>query len=158
MNLNWARIKLREKENQLSSWYDRGQLYSVIIFRKRRNILERYDTRKHVEVWFNLSCGGTTNVIFLCFYVSLELASVLFLLARSWRKTDGHIIKIRMFFKLYMFFFAYRQGLKQLMLRLSIDRYWLRWGPDKSAGVPLTVRAHSHEKGSTMMVPQRIVD
>ena len=43
MNLNWARIKLREKENQLSSWYDRGPLNSVIIFRKRHNISERYD-------------------------------------------------------------------------------------------------------------------
>jgi hypothetical protein len=47
----------------------------------------------------------------LCFYVSLDLASVLFLLARSGRKTDGHIINICMFIKFFMFFFAYRQGL-----------------------------------------------
>jgi hypothetical protein len=29
------------------------------------------------------------------------------LLARSGRKTDGHIINIRMFIKFFMFFFAY---------------------------------------------------
>jgi hypothetical protein len=46
-------------------------------------------------------------VMFLCFYVSLDLASVFFLLARSGRKTDGHIINIRMFIKFFMFFFAY---------------------------------------------------
>ena len=108
MNLNWARIKLREKENQLSSWYDRGPSNSVIVFRKRHNISERYDfgTRKNIEVGFNLSCGWTTNVMFLCFYVSLDLASVFFLLARSGRKTDGHIINIRMFIKFLMFFFC----------------------------------------------------
>ncbi len=52
MNLNWARIKLREKENQLSSRYDRGPLNSVIILQKRHYILERYyfGTRKHIEV------------------------------------------------------------------------------------------------------------
>jgi len=47
--------------------------------------------------------------MFLCFYVFLcflELASVFFLLARFGRKTDGHIINIRMFFKFLMFFFA----------------------------------------------------
>ena len=52
-----------------------------------------------------MSCGGTTNnVMFLCFYVSLDLASVFFLLARSGRKTDGHIIKKRMFIKFLCFF------------------------------------------------------
>ena len=86
MNLNWSRIKLREKENQLSSRYDRGPLNSVIISRKHHNISERYDfgTRKHIEVGFNLSCGGTTNVMFLCFYVSLDLASVFF----CWQDPD----------------------------------------------------------------------
>ena len=51
MNLNWARIKLREKENQLSSWYDRGPLNSVIILWKHHNILERFyfGTRKHIS-------------------------------------------------------------------------------------------------------------
>jgi hypothetical protein len=44
--------------------------------------------------------------MFLCFYVSLDLASVFFLLARSGRKTDGHIINIRMFIKFLMFFFC----------------------------------------------------
>jgi hypothetical protein len=56
--------------------------------------------RKHIKVGFK-------NVMFLCFYVSLDLASVFFLLARSGRKTDGHIINIRMFIKFFMFFFAY---------------------------------------------------
>ncbi len=42
--------------------------------------------------------------MFLCFYVSLDLASVFFLLARSGRKTDGHIINIRMFIKFLCFF------------------------------------------------------
>ena len=37
---------------------------------------------------------------------SLALASVLFLLARSGRKTDGHIINIHMFIKFFMFCFA----------------------------------------------------
>ena len=43
---------VREKENQLSSRYDRGPLNSVIILRKRHNISERYyfGTRKHIEV------------------------------------------------------------------------------------------------------------
>jgi hypothetical protein len=49
--------------------------------------------------------------MFLCFYVSLDLASVFFWLARSGRKTDGHIINIRMFIKLF-FFFLHRQGLR----------------------------------------------
>jgi hypothetical protein len=68
--------------------------------------LERFNfgTRKHIEVGFK-------NVMFLCFYVLLDLASINFLLARSGRKTDGHIINIRMFIKFFMFFFAYRQGL-----------------------------------------------
>ena len=109
MNLNWARIKLRVKENQLSSRYDRGPLNSVIIFRKHHNILERYyfGTRKNIEVGFNLShCGGTKNVMFyvfmfLCF---LELASVFFLLARFGRKTDGHVLFRSMFFKFSVYF------------------------------------------------------
>ncbi len=54
MDLNWARIKLRENENQLSSQYDKRPLNSVIILRKRRHISERYyfgrSTRKHIEV------------------------------------------------------------------------------------------------------------
>ncbi len=50
-------MKLREKENQLSSWYDRGTLNSAIIFWNCHNVLERYDfgTRRHIEVRFNLS-------------------------------------------------------------------------------------------------------
>jgi hypothetical protein len=44
--------------------------------------------------------------MFLFFYVSLDLASVFFLLARSGRKNDGHIINIRMFIKFFMFFFC----------------------------------------------------
>ena len=58
--------------------------------------------REHIEVGFK-------NVMFLCFYVSLDLASVFFLLARSGCKTDGHIINIRMFIKFFMFF-LHRQG------------------------------------------------
>ena len=42
MNLNWVRIKLREKENQLSSGYDKGPLDSVIILWKCHDISERY--------------------------------------------------------------------------------------------------------------------
>ena len=41
---------------------------------------------------------------------SLALASVLFLLARSGRKTDGHKINIRMFI-MFLCFFLHRQGL-----------------------------------------------
>ena len=62
MNLNWARIKLREKENQLSSRYDRGPLNSIIILWKRHNISERYyfGMRKHIEVeyWGREGRGG----------------------------------------------------------------------------------------------------
>jgi hypothetical protein len=58
--------------------------------------------RDYIEVGFK-------NVMFLCFYVSLDLASVFFLLARSGCKTDGHIINIRMFIKFFMFF-LHRQG------------------------------------------------
>ncbi len=46
--------------------------------------------------------------LFLCF---LELASVLFLLARFGRKTEGHIINIRMFFNFFMFFFCIDKAL-----------------------------------------------
>jgi hypothetical protein len=42
----------------------------------------------------------------VCFYVSLDLASIYFLLARSGRKTDGYIINIRMFIMFFMFFFC----------------------------------------------------
>ncbi len=44
----------------------------------------------------------------LCFYVFMFrwILPAFFLLARSGRKTDGHIINIRMFFKFFMFFFA----------------------------------------------------
>jgi len=41
--------------------------------------------------------------MFLCF---LELASIFFLLARFGRKTDGHILNMRMFFKFFMCFFC----------------------------------------------------
>ncbi len=66
---------------------------SVVIFRKRHNILERFffRTRKHIEVGLNLSLAAGpkrySNVysMFLCFF---ELASVFFLLARYGRKTD----------------------------------------------------------------------
>ena len=47
---------------------------------------------------------GLDQKCIVCFYVLLALASVLFLLARSGRKTDGHIINIRMFIKFFMFF------------------------------------------------------
>jgi hypothetical protein len=49
---------------------------------------------------------GLDQKCIVYFYVFLDLASVLFLLARSERKTDGHIINIRMFIKFFMFFFA----------------------------------------------------
>ena len=49
---------------------------------------------------------GLDQKCLVCFYVSLDLASVLFLLVRSGRKTDGHIINIRMFIKFFMFCFA----------------------------------------------------
>ncbi len=47
----------------------------------------------------------------LCFYVFMFFmfpgaCQRFFLLARFGRKTDGHIINIRMFFKFLMFFFA----------------------------------------------------
>ncbi len=60
MNLNLARIKLREKETQLSCRYDRGPLNSVIILWKRHNISERYyvGTRKHIEVTDGGKEGG----------------------------------------------------------------------------------------------------
>ena len=60
MNLNGVRIKLREKENQLSSRYDRGPLNSVIILRKRHNISERYlfGTRKHLKLKMGGRKGG----------------------------------------------------------------------------------------------------
>ena len=60
MNLNLARIKLREKETQLSCRYDRGALNSVIILWKRHNISERYyvGTRKHIEVTDGGKEGG----------------------------------------------------------------------------------------------------
>ncbi len=46
-----------------------------------------------------------TKHVYVCFYVSLELASV-FLLARFGRKTDGHIVYWRMLFKFLMYFFC----------------------------------------------------
>jgi len=99
MNLNWVRIKLREKENQLSSRYDRGTLNSVIIFRKRHNILERYDfgTKKHIEARFNLSLAEGPNMLCFCFMFP-GACQLFFLLARFGRKTDRHIKNIRMFF------------------------------------------------------------
>ena len=57
--------------------------------------------------------------MFLCFVGSCQR---FFLLARSGRKTDGHIINIRMFIKFFMFFFAYRQGLKKFQCH-SITQY-----------------------------------
>ena len=49
---------------------------------------------------------GLDQKCIVCFYVSLDLASIYFLLARSGRKTDGHIKNIRMFIKFFMFFFC----------------------------------------------------
>ena len=47
---------------------------------------------------------ASTKKVYVCFYVLLELASIFFLVARFLKN-------IRMFFKLLMFFFAYRQSL-----------------------------------------------
>jgi hypothetical protein len=114
MNLNLARIKLREKEYQLSSRYDRGPLNIVIIFRKRHNISERYDfdTRKHVES--DLICLLRRDhkcyvFMFLCFVGACQR---FFLLARFGRKTDGHTKNIRMYFKFFVFFLP-KQGLSK---------------------------------------------
>jgi hypothetical protein len=49
------------------------------------------------------------------FMLCLSLPAFFFLLARFGHKTDGHIKNIRMFFKFFMFFFAYRQSLRVLI-------------------------------------------
>ncbi len=65
----------------------------------------------------DLICLAEGPQIMLCFYFSLDLASVFFFMARSGRKTDGHIINICMFFKFFMFFFAYSKS--HLRLRIT---------------------------------------
>jgi len=57
----------------------------------------------------NQGLGQKCICMFLCFVGACQR---FFLLARFGRKTDGHIKKYVCFFKFFMFFFAYRQGLK----------------------------------------------
>jgi hypothetical protein len=52
--------------------------------------------------------------MFLCFVGACQRI----LLARFGRKTDGHTKRIRMYFKFFVFFFAYRQGLNGCRLPL----------------------------------------
>ncbi len=106
MNLNLARIKLIEKEYQLSSRYDRGPLNSVIIFCKRHNISERYDfgTRKHVESDLICLLRRDHKCYVFMFYVSLELASVFF----CWQDSE----KTYVCFLSFLCFFLHRQSLR----------------------------------------------
>ena len=69
ISLNWTRINLKKKENQLSSQYD-------ILFLKSHNIVERYYfcTRKLFEVGldFSLAAGSKMLYMFLCFFQSVQ--------------------------------------------------------------------------------------
>jgi hypothetical protein len=107
MNLNLVRIKLREKEYQLSSRYDRGPLNSVIILQKRHNISERYDfgTRKHIES--DLICLLRRDhkcyvFMFLCFVGAFQP----FFFAGKISKTHTYV------FLSFSCFFLHRQALR----------------------------------------------
>ena len=114
--LIWQRtLKERHNISEASQYF--GKIW--FWYEKRHNISERYNfgTRKHIEVGFK-------NVMFLWFYVSLDLASIYFLLARSGRKTDRHIKNIRMFIKFFMFFFAYARPNISGLFHLGIVRQY----------------------------------
>ncbi len=78
----------RERETIIFS-IQQYPLNSVIIFRKRHNILERcfFGTRKHIEVGLNFSLAAGTKRLCLCFFVFFS-CTVFFLLDRFRRKTD----------------------------------------------------------------------